>query len=112
MKNIFVGNLDFAATEATVRALFEPHGNVERVNVVTDRDTGRSRGFAFVEMTDAAEADRAIAALNGTELNGRALNINEARPKSDGGGGGRPFRGGPRGGNAGGGPRQRREPRW
>jgi RNA recognition motif-containing protein len=91
---------------------------VERVNLVTDRDTGRSRGFAFVEMTDAAEADRAIAALNGTELNGRALNINEARPKTEGGGGGRPFRGGgggggPRGGSGGGGgPRQRREPRW
>ena len=111
MKNIFVGNLDFAATEATVRALFEPHGNVERVNVVTDRDTGRSRGFAFVEMSDASEADRAIAALNGTELNGRALNINEARPKSEGGAG-RSFRGGPRGGSGGGGPRQRREPRW
>jgi len=80
MKNIFVGNLDFAATESSIRALFEPHGNVERVNLVTDRDTGRSRGFAFVEMADSAEADRAIAALNGTELNGRALNINEARP--------------------------------
>ena len=78
MKNIFVGNLDFAATESSIRALFEPHGNVERVNLVTDRDTGRSRGFAFVEMTDSAEADRAIAALNGTELNGRALNINDA----------------------------------
>ncbi|MGB7759768.1 MAG: RNA-binding protein [Bryobacteraceae bacterium] len=111
MKNIFVGNLDFAATESSIRALFEPHGNVERVNLVTDRDTGRSRGFAFVEMTDSAEADRAIAALNGTELNGRALNINEARPKSDSG---RSFRGGPRGGSGsgGGGPRQRREPRW
>jgi len=110
MKNIFVGNLDFAATESAIRALFEPHGNVERVNLVTDRDTGRSRGFAFVEMTDAAEADRAIAALNGYEMNGRALNVNEARPKSDSGG--RSFRGGPRGGGGGGGPRQRREPRW
>lgn len=108
MKNIFVGNLAFAATESSIRALFEPYGNVERVNVVTDRDTGRSRGFAFVEMTDGAEADRAIAALNGTELDGRALNINEARPKPSGGGGG--FGGGrPHGG--GGGPR-RREPRW
>ena len=65
MKNIFVGNLDFAATEASVRALFEPYGNVERVNLVTDRDTGRSRGFAFVEMTDAAQADQAIAACGG-----------------------------------------------
>ena len=114
MKNIFVGNLDFAATESSIRALFEPYGNIERVNLITDRDTGRSRGFAFVEMTDAAEADRAIAALNGTELDGRALNINEARPKSEGGGGGRGFGGGGGGrpgGGGGGGPR-RREPRW
>jgi len=80
MKNIFVGNLDFAATENSIRALFEPHGTVERVSLVTDRDTGRSRGFAFVEMTDASQADRAIAALNGRELDGRALNVNEARP--------------------------------
>jgi len=107
MKNIFVGNLAFAATESSIRALFEPYGNVERVNVVTDRDTGRSRGFAFVEMTDSAEADRAIAALNGTELDGRALNINEARPKPSGGGGG--FGGGrPHGGGG----QRRREPRW
>src|SRR5512133_462663 len=86
MKNIFVGNLDFSASESSLRALFEPYGNVERVNVVTDRDTGRSRGFAFVEMTDSAQADQAIAALNGTNLDGRALNINEARPKTEGGG--------------------------
>jgi cold-inducible RNA-binding protein len=109
MKNIFVGNLDFAATESSIRSLFEQYGTVDRVNLVTDRDTGRSRGFAFVEMADSAEAERAIAALNGTELNGRALNVNEARPKPEGGG--RSFRGGPRGGG-GGGPRQRREPRW
>ena len=101
MKNIFVGNLDFAATEASIRSLFEPHGNVERVSLVTDRDTGRSRGFAFVEMTDASQADQAIAALNGHELDGRALNVNEARPKPSGGGKG-----------FGGAPRQRREPRW
>ena len=88
MKNIFVGNLDFGATESSVRALFEPYGAVERVNVVTDRDTGRSRGFAFVEMTDSAEADRAIAGLNGRDLGGRSLNVNEARPKTQGGGGG------------------------
>ena len=87
MKNIFVGNLDFAATESSIRALFEPYGNVERVNLVTDRDTGRSRGFAFVEMTDSGEADKAIAALNGAELDGRSLNVNEARPKPQGGGG-------------------------
>lgn len=111
MKNIFVGNLDFSATEASVRSLFEPFGNVERVNVVTDRDTGRSRGFAFVEMTDAAEAERAISQLNGTEVAGRALNVNEARPKPQSGGGGGGFRRGG-GGGGGGGSRQRREPRW
>lgn len=106
MKNIFVGNLDFAATESSIRSLFEPFGSVDRVNVITDRDTGRSRGFAFVEMSDSAAAERAIAALNGSNLDGRALNINEARPKAAGGGGGRDFGGG------GGGGRQRREPRW
>lgn len=88
MKNIFVGNLDFSATDSSVRSLFEPYGAVERVNVVTDRDTGRSRGFAFVEMSDPAAADQAIAALNGADLDGRALNVNEARPKPQGGGGG------------------------
>ena len=108
MKNIFVGNLDFGATEGSIRTLFEAHGSVDRVNLVTDRDTGRSRGFAFVEMADASEADRAIAALNGVELNGRALNVNEAGPKPEGGGG---FRG-RSGSGGGGGPRQRREPRW
>ena len=115
MKNIFVGNLDFGTTEASIRALFESYGNVDKVNLITDRDTGRSRGFAFVEMADAAEADRAITALNGTNLDGRALNVNEARPKSEGGGrgfGGGPPRGGGRGPGGGGGPRQRREPRW
>ena len=86
MKNIFVGNLDFSATEASVRTLFERYGSVERVNLVTDRDTGRSRGFAFVEMTDVAQADRAITELNGVDLNRRALNVNEARPKPQGGG--------------------------
>ncbi len=116
MKNIFVGNLDFAATEAQIRSLFESYGAVHRVNLVTDRDTGRPRGFAFVEMSDAAAADRAIAALNGTDLGGRSLNINEARPKGEGGGGrGAGGGGGFRregGGGGGGGPRQRREPRW
>jgi cold-inducible RNA-binding protein len=110
MKNIFVGNLDFAATEASIRSLFERYGTVERVNLVTDRDTGRSRGFAFVEMTDSSEADRAITALNGTDLDGRALNVNEARPKGEGGG--RGFGGSFRGSRGGGAPRQRREPRW
>lgn len=111
MKNIFVGNLDFGATEESIRSLFEQYGTVERVSLMTDRDTGRSRGFAFVEMSDAADAERAINALNGTNLGGRALNVNEARPKTEGGrpGGGGGFRGG-RGG--GGSSRQRREPRW
>jgi RNA recognition motif-containing protein len=108
VKNIFVGNLDFSATESTVRGLFEPYGKVDRVNVVTDRDTGRSRGFAFVEMADSAEADRAIEGLNGATVEGRALNVNEARPKTEGGRGG--FSRGPQGGGGGG--RQRREPRW
>jgi cold-inducible RNA-binding protein len=113
MKNIFVGNLSFGATESSVRTMFEPFGSVERVSLVTDRDTGRSRGFAFVEMTDAAEAERAISSLNGSTLDGRQLNINEARPKTEGGGGGRGFGGGGRGfGGGGGGNRQRREPRW
>ena len=113
MKNIFVGNLDFAATESSIRTLFETHGKVDRVSLVTDRDTGRPRGFAFVEMADSAEADRAIAALNGTDLGGRTLNINEARPKGEGGGGRGPGGGGGfRREGGGGGGRQRREPRW
>ena len=87
MKNIFVGNLDFNATESSIRSLFEAYGQVDRVNVVTDRDTGRSRGFAFVEMSDSAQADQAINALNGHQLDGRALSVNEARPKPSGGGG-------------------------
>jgi cold-inducible RNA-binding protein len=107
MKNIFVGNLDFSATESSLRSVFEPYGKVDRVNLVTDRDTGRSRGFAFVEMTDSNEADQAIAALNGVNLDGRTLNVNEARPKPEGGRGG--FSRGPQGGGGG---RQRREPRW
>ena len=88
MKNIFVGNLNFGATEGAVRSLFETYGTVERVNIVTDRDTGQARGFAFVEMSVAAEADRAIAELNGKDLDGRALNVNEARPKPERGFGG------------------------
>ena len=93
MKNIFVGNLSFNATEDAVRSMFEAYGAVERVSIVTDRDTGRARGFGFVEMTGDSEAERAIAELNGRELDGRALNVNEARPKTErssfGGGGGR-----------------------
>jgi RNA recognition motif-containing protein len=110
LKNIFVGNLDFNATEESIRSLFEPYGTVDKVDVITDRDTGRSRGFAFVEMSDAEAADRAIAALNGQAFGGRTLNVNEARPKADRGGGGHSGGGG--GFGRGGGPRQRREPRW
>ncbi len=88
MKNIFVGNLSFTATEDTVRSMFEAYGSVERVSIVTDRDTGQPKGFGFVEMTGDAEAERAIEALNGTELSGRALTINEARPKTERTGGG------------------------
>ena len=91
MKNIYVGNLDFGATEDEVRALFEPHGAVDQVTLVRDRDSGQSRGFAFVEMTNDGEAAAAIAAVNGANLGGRSLNVNEARPKAEraGGGGGR-----------------------
>jgi RNA recognition motif-containing protein len=88
MKNIFVGNLNFGATEGAVRSLFEAYGTVERVNLITDRDTGQARGFGFVEMSANADADRAIAELNGRDLDGRALNVNEARPKTDRGGSG------------------------
>lgn len=105
MKNIFVGNLSFDATESAVRSMFEEYGTVERVNIVTDRDTGRARGFGFVEMSNDAEGDRAIAGLNGRDMDGRALNVNEARPKENRGGGGG---GGFRSGGGGGGGRQRR----
>jgi len=94
MKNIFVGNLSFSATEESIRTLFEAHGAVERVSIVTDRDTGQPRGFGFVEMTNDAEGDKAIAALNGQELGGRNLNVNEARPKADRNGGGNRSSGG------------------
>jgi RNA recognition motif-containing protein len=104
---IFVGNLDFSATDSSIRTLFERYGQVDQVSVVTDRDTGRSRGFAFVEMSDSAQADQAIKALNGMEVDGRALNVNEARPKPQGGGGFSRGGGGySRGGN------QRQRPRW
>ena len=93
MKNIYVGNLSFGASEQSVRALFETHGAVDRVSIVTDRDTGQPRGFGFVEMANDSEGDKAIAAVNGTDLDGRSLNVNEAKPKTDrpsgGGGGGR-----------------------
>lgn len=109
MKNIFVGNLSFNSSEEAVRGLFENFGTVDRVSIITDRDTGRSRGFAFVEMANDDEAERAINALNGTDFGGRKINVNEARPREERGGygGGR----GDRGGYGGGGGR-RREPRW
>lgn len=88
MTNIFVGNLSFQTTQDDLTSAFAQYGNVERVNIVTDRDTGQARGFAFVEMTEKRDADTAIAQLNGAELNGRALNVNEARPKPQGGAGG------------------------
>lgn len=119
MKNIYVGNLSYDATEESVRSLFEAYGAVDRVSIVTDRDTGQPRGFAFVEMTDDESATKAMEALNGTKMGGRNLNINEARPKEsrprgggggggrggygrDGGGGGRGGRGGYGGGGGGG----------
>ena len=111
MKNIYVGNLKFDATEDQVRALFEPYGPVDRVSIVTDRDTGQPRGFAFVEMTDDEAAGKAMEALNGMSLGGRNLTVNEARPKEDrggrrpggGGGGGRGGHGGGFGRSGGGG---------
>ena len=82
MKNIYVGNLSFGATEQAIRSLFETYGAVGRINIVTDRDSGEPRGFGFVEMNDDGEAEKAIAALNGTDLEGRTLSVNEARPKA------------------------------
>jgi cold-inducible RNA-binding protein len=103
VKNIYVGNLDFSATEESIRSLFAPYGTVEKVHLATDRETGRSRGFAFVEMADDGGADKAITALNGTNLGGRALNVNEARPRADRAASG--SEGGYRGGRG-------RGPRW
>jgi cold-inducible RNA-binding protein len=112
MTNIFVGNLSFQTTQADLQAAFAQYGNVERVNIVTDRDTGQARGFAFVEMTEKRDADTAISQLNGAELNGRALNVNEARPKPAGGGGGG-YGGDRRGaGGGGGGNRRGGNSRW
>jgi RNA recognition motif-containing protein len=118
MKNLFVGNLSFQTKESDLTALFHGFGQVTRVHVAVDRETGRARGFAFVEMPNDEEAAKAIAALNGKEVDGRAIKVNEARPKTErsapprsSGGGGRK---GDRFSNedyreA---PRQPREPRW
>jgi cold-inducible RNA-binding protein len=118
MKNIYVGNLAFSTTEAELRTIFEAHGAVEKITLMTDKDTGRSRGFGFVEMTNANEADKAIAALNGSDLSGRKLTINQAKPKPKSDrhtvGGGHRF-GGSRSAHRDdyrGHPRQPREPRW
>jgi len=122
MKNLFVGNMSFQTTESDLRALFEPFGAITRVHLATDRETGRARGFAFVEMANDGEAAKAIAGLDGKEVGGRNLKVNEARPKTQGG----PPRGGSGGSGGGGGrsrerfsnenyseaARQPREPRW
>ena len=104
---IYVGNLNYRTEEGALRTLFEPHGEVEEVAIIMDRETGRPRGFAFVTMAEDQAAQDAIAAVNGQEFEGRVLNVNEAKPKVGGGGGGGGFRsgggGGFRGGSSGGG---------
>jgi len=131
MKNLFVGNMSFQTTAADLRALFEPFGQLARVHVATDRETGKARGFGFVEMVNDADAAKAIAALDGKDVGGRNLKVNEARPKEAGGprgprsgGGGNSGGGGGNRGGGGGGrerfsnedyretARQPREPRW
>src|SRR5438105_5696141 len=93
-KKLYVGNLSYSVTDSDLLKMFEPHGTVESAQVIMDRDTGRSKGFGFVEMKSDQEAQAAIAALNGQDSGGRALTVNEARPKTEGGG---------RGGSGGGG---------
>lgn len=115
MKNLFVGNLSFQTTETELNELFQPFGQVTRVHMVKDRETGRARGFAFVEMANDEEAAKAIAAIDGKEVAGRALKVNEARPKEDRGGprgGGQRTRGGFSNEDYSGAARQPREPRW
>ena len=87
-KKLYVGNLPFTTTESELRSVFERHGPVASVNVIMDRETGRPRGFAFVEMEDASTAEQAIRALDGSDLGGRTLKVNEARDRQRGGGGG------------------------
>jgi RNA recognition motif-containing protein len=115
MKNLYVGNLPHSTTEAELRYLCEAHGAVEKIALLSDGDTGRSRAFGFVEMTNTSEADRTIAAVNGADLGGRTLTINEAKAKSERArGGGRHFVGGGRRGRDDyrGHPQQPREARW
>jgi RNA recognition motif-containing protein len=104
-KKLYVGNLSYNVTDGDLQQIFEPHGTVSSAQVIMDRDTGRSKGFGFVEMGSDSEAQAAIAALNGAEVEGRTLTVNEARPKTDtrgGGGGGRGYGGGGGGGGYGG----------
>ena len=119
MKNLFIGNMSFQTTESDLRALFEPFGQITRVHVPMDRETGRPRGFAFVEVADGNGASKAITALNGKDVGGRALRVNEAVPKSERRGPSVSF--GPRGNSDRGrfsnedyseSARQPREPRW
>ncbi|MGA3351149.1 MAG: RNA-binding protein [Candidatus Sulfotelmatobacter sp.] len=100
LKNIFVGNLSFNTSEDELRQMFEQYGQVDRVSIMTDRDTGRSRGFGFVEMASNEDGEKAITSLNGSQVGGRTLNVNEARPKAEHAGGGGRDRGG-RGGDRG-----------
>ncbi len=104
-KKLYVGNLPYSVSDSDLQQMFEAHGTVQSAQVIMDRDTGRSKGFGFVEMGSDAEAQAAINAMNGNEIDGRALTVNEARPKEGGGGGGggRSGGGGGRGGYGGGG---------
>lgn len=95
-KKIYVGNLPFSATEQDLRGVFERFGDIQSVNVIMDRETGRARGFAFVEMSEASAAADAIRALDGSEMGGRSLRVNEAEDRRGGGGGGGGGRGGDR----------------
>jgi len=107
-RKLYVGNLPYSVTESTLQQMFGEHGTVQSAQVIMDRDTNRSKGFGFVEMGSDQEAQAAIAAMNGKEMDGRALTVNEARPKTDrggGGGGGGGGYGGGRGGGGGGGRR-------
>jgi len=97
-KKLYVGNLTYGVTDGDLQTMFAAHGTVQSAQIIMDRDTGRSKGFGFVEMGSDQEAQAAIAAMNGKEIDGRALTVNEARPKTEGGGGGRGGYGGGRGG--------------
>src|SRR6266581_9490729 len=100
-KKLYVGKLTYGVTDSPLVQMFAAHGTVESAQVIMDRDTGRSKGFGFVEMKTDQEAQAAIAALNGKDMNGRALTVNEAKPREDRGGGGGGGRGGSRGGGGG-----------